>query len=894
MKAISGKFFKIIAFLLCFLLCFEQSGFAQVAGQLDISGHLAGLRNAFAPDVFRPLHLRYLSYNPLENNFQLFLDKGSLKNPTSQELEDTTKILLNYFFIGVTLPNDTFWVNLRPDAEDNIIDDRLAQTDVGKIMLESDLQLKKDTAQFTSPETPQGREYWDKLYRKAEELFGYENITIPTLTRPLIVPDEIIIRETTDSAYIYKATLKVMLEQDYLKDSAVYNFEDERLKQLNEYSSQLIRELIIPRLTKEINASKRYASLRQVYYSLILAQWFKARFASKDTAYSRLINRKDLTDLVSKESWSKTAYFEQYQKSFKDGEYNIQEPVYTPYGQTIRSYFSGGMQLALKPEDFAPFGGQPKLGSSPVLTLPANSSSPVGSAKRRDLVAVSLAAGAQGSLPMEQSASSAVDEGKQSASSEMIQEQQEIEEINHDFSRFSDYLKRKDFSLYAYNKTRLWYFLRARGIDAFMEVIKYNYDKYPEEIMQRFISGLMNEVLSKQYRDLEGHWHGLTKDMLYPYLDFITDIALKPAKRALDYTIDLALTRSVSGKVIMYQNKRLGAVYPIMEKDMQELLREKGFGVSEVDLDNIENKTNVEVVKYINTIMQKSEFSKSRIILVRFKIPSTISYTGLESQKEKLNTLNILSNLSRAPIVMVDGSAHNQISTAQQAVREFDQGQKINMFNADISYPYQYFNFDAPDNIDMLLPAISSDDKNGELYDEFVKRMTSRLAKDGDFWKQIEDRRMRVAKKEGGSSPLTTKEEYASSTINPKAPGGIDFRSLPIVTQAVTNLSANISSSAIHNLVSVNLDEEWLQIEKMASSGIAPSPERIKEYIQTSCAKDNITQDKDKILLCISDILRLQEERCDHTDATLIDILVVLESMSNAQELREVFLGKTT
>jgi hypothetical protein len=338
-----NKFLKILSILLCLSLIFEQTGFAQVAGQLDISGHLAAFRNSFAPDVFRPLHLRYLSYDSLNNNFRLFLDKGSLKNPKNQEVEKTTKELLNYFFIGITLPNDAFWVNLRPDAETNIIDDQVGQTDVGRILLESDLQLKKDTARFTSPQTPEGKEYWDKLYKKAGEIYGSQNVTIPTLTRPWIVPDEIIIRETQDSAYIYKATLKVMLEQDYLKDLAVYNFKDDRLKELNEYSSQLIREIIIPKLTQEVNSSKRYASLRQVYYSLIMAQWFKARFTNKDGLYSRIIDRRVVFPaLHSKESWSKTTYFQAYQKSFKDGEYNIEEPVYSVYGQTIRSYFSGG------------------------------------------------------------------------------------------------------------------------------------------------------------------------------------------------------------------------------------------------------------------------------------------------------------------------------------------------------------------------------------------------------------------------------------------------------------------------------------------------------------------------------------------------------------------------
>jgi len=354
------KLTKIVSLILCFLFVFQQSGFTQVVGELDISSHILALRNTFVQDKFRPLHLRYLSYDPTANNFNLLLDKGDyLKGLSPQQaitndgkgtvpeekLRQETKTLLNYFFIGISLPNESFWVNLRPDAEDNIIDPELAKTDVGKILLEADLQLKKDTAQFTSPQTPEGREYWDKLYKKAEEIYGNENITIPTLTRPWIVPDEIIIRESKDNAYIYKATLKVMLEQDYLKDSTAYNFKDERSKALNDYSTQLIKELIIPKLTKEVNSAKRYASLRQVYYSLILAQWFKQKFYGKSGLYSYLIDRHNLDGLTSKASWSKTTYFNAYKTSFQQGEYNIKEPVYTPTGQTIRSYMSGGIQL---------------------------------------------------------------------------------------------------------------------------------------------------------------------------------------------------------------------------------------------------------------------------------------------------------------------------------------------------------------------------------------------------------------------------------------------------------------------------------------------------------------------------------------------------------------------
>ena len=138
---------KILSLILAFILIFQQSSFAQIVAELDIAGHLASFHNSFVIDKFRPIHLRYLHYDSLNNNFTLFLDKGDQLKPPNEtnKLNEQTKELLKYFYIGLTLPNSKFWVNLRPDAEDNIIDDYLAKTDIGRIMLETDLQLKKDT-----------------------------------------------------------------------------------------------------------------------------------------------------------------------------------------------------------------------------------------------------------------------------------------------------------------------------------------------------------------------------------------------------------------------------------------------------------------------------------------------------------------------------------------------------------------------------------------------------------------------------------------------------------------------------------------------------------------------------------------------------------------------------
>ncbi|MBF0532062.1 MAG: hypothetical protein HQL23_03080 [Candidatus Omnitrophica bacterium] len=345
---------KILSLVLCLCLIYQQTGFAQIAGSLNIPGAIGAFRNSLIQEPFRPLHLRSLSYDPAGNNFHLLIDKGDFKTPQSADIEAAAKILLNYFFVGITLPNSAFWVNLKPDAPDRIMDSRLAKTDVGKVLLAADVQLKKDTAKFTSPDMPEGKQYWEKLYQKAAELYGTQNIEIPTMTRPWIVPGEIIIsegkkgrNESGNGAYIYKATLKVMLEQDYLKDSAVYNFKDPRAKALNEYAARLVRELIIPKLTVEINAAPRYAALRQVYYSLIMAQWFKSRYKGRPGVYSALIDKENLAGLASPAAWSPLTYFAEYKKSFQSGEYNTNQAIDASDEPVVRNYISGGMVFDL-------------------------------------------------------------------------------------------------------------------------------------------------------------------------------------------------------------------------------------------------------------------------------------------------------------------------------------------------------------------------------------------------------------------------------------------------------------------------------------------------------------------------------------------------------------------
>jgi hypothetical protein len=142
-----------------------------------------------------------------------------------------------------------------------------------------------------------------------------------------------------------------------------------------------------------------------------------------------------------------------------------------------------------------------------------------------------------------------------------------------------------------------------------------------------------------------------------------------------------------------------------------------------------------------------------------------------------------------------------------------------------------------------------------------------------------------------GTDDDTATGRRKESASGRSAFGGIDLRSLPIVTQAVSNLRAQLGVSGMGNLQRINLSEEWDQIERMVSGGITPSAERIKEFVQAACAQGVAERDIEKVVSCISDILRQQEESCCETEATLKDILVVLEAADSEAELSKIFIG---
>ena len=138
-----------------------------------------------------------------------------------------------------------------------------------------------------------------------------------------------------------------MLEQDYLSlakhEGTTAPIQGQETNQLG---SQIVREIVIPELTKEVNEDKNFSQLRQVYNSLILATWYKKKI--KDSILEQVYaDKKKVAGVNIDDPQETQRIYQRYLQAFKKGVYNyIKEDVDPATQETIpRKYFSGGTAL---------------------------------------------------------------------------------------------------------------------------------------------------------------------------------------------------------------------------------------------------------------------------------------------------------------------------------------------------------------------------------------------------------------------------------------------------------------------------------------------------------------------------------------------------------------------
>jgi len=299
---------------------------------------------------FTPALLKGIVIHP-ENafKFDFIVYKGDKLMAADQKKTEYTK-LIKYFLASLAVPDENQWVNLSPYEKDRIVKDDFGKTEMGRDLLAQDYLLKQITASLIYPQDKLGAKFWDRTYARAYKQFGTTNIPFNTFNKVWIMPDEADIYEKGNVAYLYKSHLKVMLQEDYLslkQHSGIQGTAD--LNNTHALGSQVVREILLPELEKEVNQGKSFAPLRQVFSGMILAAWYKR--ALRESLLARIYANKAKVKGVDQDPRNNQLIYKQYLTAFKKGVFNfIKEDVDKYSNQIIpRKYFSGGVTgIALK------------------------------------------------------------------------------------------------------------------------------------------------------------------------------------------------------------------------------------------------------------------------------------------------------------------------------------------------------------------------------------------------------------------------------------------------------------------------------------------------------------------------------------------------------------------
>ena len=315
---------------------------------LPAPGQMVALSPAFSPAVLKGIKLD--PKNPFR--FHFFVDRGDVETPLMASLRNESAKLIKYFFASLTIPEKDLWVNLSPYEKDRIVPKEFGQTEMGRDLLAEDYLLKQITASLIYPESQLGKAFWQKVYAQAQVKYGTTNIPINTFNKVWIVPEKAVVYENKGVAFVLENHLKVMLEQDYLsleKHEGIQSYRRDAINGVstNQLGSQIVREIVIPALTREVNEGKNFAQLRQVFYSLILATWYKKKI--KDSILNKVYSNKNKIGGVNVSAGDKDKIYQEYLKAFKKGVYNYIKEESDPITNEVmpRKYFSGGVNAQL-------------------------------------------------------------------------------------------------------------------------------------------------------------------------------------------------------------------------------------------------------------------------------------------------------------------------------------------------------------------------------------------------------------------------------------------------------------------------------------------------------------------------------------------------------------------
>ncbi|MBF0569266.1 MAG: hypothetical protein HQL18_00620 [Candidatus Omnitrophica bacterium] len=303
-------------------------------------------------EAFVPVLVRAIAVHPDQPFvFDFIIDSGNTK-ASQEEIKQETEKMAKYFLAALTIPEKDLWVNLSPYENDRIVPEAFGQTGMGRDLLAQDYILKQLTASLVYPEKELGKEFWARVYGRAQKELGTSELPANTFNKVWIMPDKAVVYEVNGTtAVVGESHLKVMMEEDYLalqknlNNSTIESdqISDDQVKESSHVASSAMRDIVLPEIEKEVNIGKNFALLRQIYQAMILATWYKK--ALRESLLSQVYsdqNKVQGVDIADKAE--KDKIYERYIDAYKQGVFNYIKEETDPVSQEVtpRKYFSGG------------------------------------------------------------------------------------------------------------------------------------------------------------------------------------------------------------------------------------------------------------------------------------------------------------------------------------------------------------------------------------------------------------------------------------------------------------------------------------------------------------------------------------------------------------------------
>jgi len=207
-----------------------------------------------------------------------------------------------------------------------MIPQSFGMTDMGLDLLAQDYVLKQLTASLVYPEEGLGKKFWTRIYEQAQNKFGTTDIPLNNFHKVWIVPSEAAVYEHGNQVFVIKNRLKVLMEEDYLalrentvaSDKVMDPVRGRQTAEMTELQTQIMREVILPEIEREVNEGEHFARLRQIYQSMILATWYKTNL--KESLLGKVYaDQRKLKGVAADDPAFKEKIYQQYVQAFETG-----------------------------------------------------------------------------------------------------------------------------------------------------------------------------------------------------------------------------------------------------------------------------------------------------------------------------------------------------------------------------------------------------------------------------------------------------------------------------------------------------------------------------------------------------------------------------------------------